>query len=117
MRSRCARTVILGCLGLCVVLTRPAAAAETRLAKAQKAVASMIQKSSVRPVDAKVIAADARRIVQSLDEEQITRLLAGESLTTVLAGRPGAAKIAGGTAATAAATPTLGDSQSDLVFV
>jgi hypothetical protein len=125
--------VVLVGLSLSVVLIQPAVAArgkrslptqaqaptgrETRMAEAQKAVAGLIEKSSVRPVEAKVIAAEAKRIVQSLNEEQITRLLAGESLAAVLPASRSTAKIAGGPVATAASTPTLGDSQSDLVFV
>jgi hypothetical protein len=129
--------VVFLCLGLAAFVGQPVAArtratvappedasAEAlaekaaRAARAQEKIARLIEKQSVRPVDAKVVADDAQRIVKSLRDEQVQGFLGGESLTEVLTAERYTVKIAGDqVTAAAAVTPTLGDSQSDLVFV
>jgi hypothetical protein len=131
--------VVFLCLGLAAFVSRPVAARalratvvspdgsdgasaeaekSTRAAKAQEKIARLIEKQSVRPVDAKVVEDDAQRIVKSMRDEQIQGFLGGESLTEVLTAERYTVKIASGqVTAAAVAAPTLGDSQSDLVFV
>ena len=135
MRSLSTRAVVFLCLGLAAFVNRPVAArtratvappdtsAEAqaekaaRAAKAEEKIVRLIEKQLVRPVDAKVVEGDAQRIVRSLREEQVQGFLGGESLTEVLTAERYTVKIAGDQVTAAAVTPTLGDSQSDLVFV
>src|SRR5436305_7260753 len=137
MRSRYTRAVVFVCLGLAAFAGRPLAArtlrnrlvsedrasAEAqaekaaRAVKAEEKIARLIEKASVRPVEAKVVQEDARRIVRSLTDEQIQGFLSGESLSTVLTDERYTVKVAGGQVAATAAAPTLGDPQSDLIFV
>ncbi len=139
MRSRYTRAVVFVCLGLAAFAGRPLAArtlrnrlavqqdqgasAEAqaekaaRAAKAQEKIAKLIEKASVRPVEAKVVQDDAKRIVRSLTDEQIQGFLAGESLTTVLTDERYTVKVSGDQVTATAAAPTLGDPQSDLIFV
>jgi hypothetical protein len=88
-----------------------------RAAKAQEKIARLIDRQSVRPVEARVVAEDAKRIVRSLSDEQIQGFLAGETLTTVLTDERYTVKVASDQVTATAAAATLGDPQSNLIFV
>jgi hypothetical protein len=136
MRNRYTRAVVFVCLGLSAFVAGPVAArglrattapadgpsAEAlaekaaRAVKAQEKLAGLIERQSVRPVDAKVVEEDARRLVGAWSDEQIQGFLGGDSLNTILTSERYTAKTAT-TAKAAAAAATLGDPQSDLIFV
>lgn len=137
MRSLCARAVVFMGVGLSAFIAGPALARSTRasfaptdegqaqaraekearVVEAQQAIAKLIARSSVRPVEPRVIEDDAKRIAKSLSDEQVKGLLAGDSLTTVLTDERYTVKIAADQVSATAATASLGDSQSDLIFV
>jgi len=151
MRNRYTRAVVFVCLGLATFAAlatlgagpawargfratpvtpdgpSPEALAEkaARAAKAVEKLAGLIGRQALRPVDAKVVEDDARRMVRSWSDEQVQGFLAGESLGTVQNGERYTAKTAGEnaagssatTATTAAAAASLGDPQANLIFV
>jgi hypothetical protein len=137
MSSRVARAALGTCLGLSLswilIAPAPARAArrgavertptaeeraerQQRVAEAEKAVAELIQRSAVRPVEESAIAADAHRIVTAMTDEQVRDLLGGKELSVALPSHQRVVQVAGGRLQTIVAK-AIGDSTSDLVFV
>lgn len=91
MRSALQKTLVWGLVGLGMSVTAVSQAetpAEQRAQQreaARERVVETIQERLVRPVDPKVVANDAQRIVRSLSDEQVESLLGGEDLEKVLA--------------------------------
>src|SRR5688500_18127900 len=93
MRSSLQKTLVWGLVGLGIsvaTIAQAETAGEQRARQRQEArelVVAAIQERLVRPVDPKVVASDAQRIVRTLSDEQVESLLEGEELTKVLAQR------------------------------
>lgn len=133
MRSSLQKTLVWGLVGLGIsaaTIVRAETAGEQRARQRQEArelVVEAIQERLVRPVDPKVVAGDAQRIVRALSDEQVESLLEGEELTKVLAqSTPEAAAATAATATTAAGdeprlekvvAAAIGDAESDLLYV
>src|SRR4051794_2619568 len=72
---------------------------DTRLQKVQAVLQNAIQQKLVRKVDAKVVAADARRLARTLSDEQVSALLSGGDATGLITLEGGRRTPAGRTAA------------------
>ena len=88
----------------------------SRRAEATEIISGILKESAVRRVEARVVAADARRIVKSLNEQQLDALLRGDDLVTVLTDHRLRVEMAEGQIRTMTAA-ALGDAESHLVFV
>lgn len=123
MRSSLQKTLMWGLIGLGLSAVAAAQAenpAEQRARQRQEArdlVVKAIEERLLRPVDPKVVAADAQRTVRSLTDAQVESLLGGEDLDTVLA--QGAAQTAaeGEPRLDQAVAAAIGSAESDLLYV
>jgi hypothetical protein len=88
----------------------------SRRAEATGIISRMLKERAVRRVEDSVVAADASRIVRSLNEKQLDALLRGDNLVTVLTDQRLSVEVADGQIRTATAA-ALGDATSHLVFV
>jgi hypothetical protein len=121
MRSSLKWSVVWGMVGLMAAAaaqaSEPAEERAQRRQEAREVVAQTIQERSVRAVDPKVVAADAKRIVRSLSDEQVDRLLAEEDLVRVLAQDSTATAESDEPRLGKVTAAVVGDSESDLLFV
>jgi hypothetical protein len=93
-------------------------AAAARRAEARNRVVEILKERSVRPVEDRVVAADAKALVSRMSDAQVESLLSGEALETALAVQaPAAAATDGGPAVRAVVEKAVGDATSDLLFV
>ncbi len=137
MRSLWKRTALaVGVLVLAVVpctYAQPSLVSEeleekaARRAEAEKAVRATLLERSVRRVDPKVVANDARRVVASMSDEQVAELLRGTELVTVMTDqrlRPQSLEMAKADSQVQAdgevqsvTAKALGDAETELLFV
>ncbi len=75
-------------------------------------IAETIQHRAVRPIDAKVVARDAAQLARSLSDDKLRDLFVVNNASEVVD-----RAVAKAAAQSVAASPTLGDSYSDLLFV
>ena len=94
-------------------LAEPERAQAAALQAARDIIAEEIAQRLLRPVPPERIAADAKRLAETLSAEQVEALRAGKGLASVLAAEAGAEQ--GGLSRVTA--KALGDATADLVFV
>ncbi len=109
--AACLGVVVAGSMGSMA----PAAAAEAPAVRAalrdhaQRQIAEALTRKSVRPVDAAVIEADARKIASSLKDEQIRSMAGGGEVDAMIAAATSGPRFMSEAA--------LGNPRSDLLFV
>lgn len=88
----------------------------SRRVEAAELIARSLKERAVRPVEQKVIEADARRIARALTPEQVDDLLAGKPVEAALENPP-VRVLAANSQIQTISEPVLGDAKSDLLFV
>jgi hypothetical protein len=84
-------------------------AAAARRAEARNRVVEILKERSVRPVEDRVVAGDAKALVSRMSDVQVESLLSGETLETALAVQAPAVQ--------SVVEKAVGDATSDLLFV
>jgi hypothetical protein len=101
-------TLLLATAGGAAAAEGPEAAAARR-AEARNRVVEILKERSVRPVEDRVVAGDAKALVSRMSDVQVESLLSGETLETALAFQAPAVQ--------SAVEKAVGDATSDLLFV